>query len=110
MAGVPDGRDPDGWQPPLAPRLASEWQLPLASRLASTRHLLDSFRGSALSRWFARCKNKNSDIFATFFDWGLFFVPVKRKRVVTRLITCAFTPIFEIEGNATVRNRKKVAI
>lgn len=110
MAGVPDGRDPDGWQLLLASRLASRWQLPLASRLASTRHLLDSFRGSALSRWFARCKNKNSDIFATFFDWGLFFAPVKRKRVVARLITCAFTPIFEIEDNVTVPNRKKVAI
>lgn len=73
MAGVPDGRDPDGWQLPLASRLASGWQPPLASRLASTRHLLDSFRGSALSRWFARCKNKNSDIFATFFRLGTLF-------------------------------------
>lgn len=110
MAGVPDGRDPDGWQILLASRLASRWQLPLALRLASTRHLLDSFRGSALSRWFARCKNRNSDIFATFFRLGTLFAPVKRKRVVARLITCAFTPIFEIEDNVTVPNRKKVAI
>ena len=54
-------------------------------------------------------KTKIPILLQLFFDWGLFFVPVKRKRVVTRLITCAFTPIFEIEGNATVRNRKKVA-
>lgn len=56
------------------------------------------FAGSVLFRQSVHRKTKIPPFLQLICDYGLFFVPLKRKEAVERSITCVFAPRFAIGG------------